>query len=135
MVKRWLMPQTESAYAALRILAGLLFAFHGLQKVFGVLSESTPPIFGQVWLGGVIELACGLAVAVGLFTRGAAFVASGTMAVAYTQFHWKFNGGAQLLPAENGGELALLYAFVFLFFACRGAGRLSWDERPGRKSL
>jgi putative oxidoreductase len=117
----------EAAYVLLRVGSGLMFMFHGLQKVAGVLSQFQPPLFSQLWLGGWIELVCGFAIAVGGFTRVAAFLASGTMAVAYVQYHWKLALGAQLLPAMNKGELALLYALLFLFIACQGAGRASVD--------
>jgi putative oxidoreductase len=119
----------ERAYALLRMVAGFMFAFHGLQKIFGVLSEMKPPPGSQLWIGGIIELLAGTAIGLGFLTRGAAFLASGTMAVAYLQFHWKFQGGAQLLPAINKGELAALYAWLFLFIACRGAGIWSLDRR------
>ena len=81
----------------------------------------------QIWVGGVIELVCGVLIALGLFTRYAAFLASGTMAVAYAQFHWKFAFDREFFPAVNGGELAALYAVVFLFMACHGAGAFSVD--------
>jgi putative oxidoreductase len=122
----------EPAYALLRIGSGLMFCFHGVQKVFGVLSDRAPAIGTQVWVGGVIELVAGVLLALGAFTRCAAFVSSGTMAVAYTQFHWKLQGGAQLLPGVNKGELALVYALLFLFIACHGAGRYSVDARRHR---
>ncbi len=125
MLTRFLQPGTEATYAALRIVGGLMFAFHGFQKIFGVLTEFHPPVGSQLWIGGVIELVTGVAIAAGLLTTWAAFLASGTMAVAYVQFHWKLDVGAKLLPAVNQGELALLYAFLFLFIACRGAGRWS----------
>ncbi len=123
---------SEHAYAALRIVAGLLFMFHGVQKIFGVLTPGTPPMFSQVWIGGVIELVGGALIAVGLATRPAAFLASGTMAVAYFQFHWKFAGGAKVLPVINQGEPAVLYCFIFLLVACAGGGRFSLDQRLGR---
>ncbi|KFE66151.1 putative membrane protein [Hyalangium minutum] len=110
-----------------------MFSVHGMQKLFGVFTEKAPVAFGtQRWLGGVIELGTGLAIAAGVRTTWAAFLASGTMAVAYIQFHWKFQLGAQLVPAVNTGELALLYSFLFLFFACRGAGIWSVDRKFGR---
>jgi putative oxidoreductase len=121
--------QTERAYALLRIVAGSMFLFHGVQKLFGVLGRASPATFSQLWIGGVIELVAGTAIAIGLFTRYAAFLASGTMAVAYVQFHWKLRGGAQLVPAVNNGELAVLYAFAFLFIATKGGGLLSLDAR------
>lgn len=78
------------AFVALRIIAGTMFACHGLQKIFGLLGASSQPAFGsQLWVGGIIELVCGAAIALGLFTRVAALLASGTMGVAYVQFHWK----------------------------------------------
>jgi putative oxidoreductase len=80
-----------------------------------------------MWVGGVIELVAGLAIAAGVFTTWAAFIASGTMAVAYTQFHWKLSLGAAFFPGINQGELALVYAFLFLFIACRGPGICSVD--------
>lgn len=110
----------DHAYALLRIVAGLLFAFHGVQKILGVLSDFSPPVGSQLWIGGVIELVGGVLIALGLRTRESAFLASGTMAVAYVQFHWKLQLGAAFFPAINKGELAVLYCFVFLHFACRG---------------
>lgn len=134
MFERILSPYTEAAYAALRIVSGLAFAFHGVQKLFGVLSDHQPPMFSQIWVGGVIELVAGLLIALGLFTRYAAFLASGTMAVAYTQFHWKFQLDQNFFPTINKGELALIYAFVFLFIACRGPGRASLDSVLGERA-
>ena len=126
---RFLDPLTEHVYVALRMLSGLLFSFHGMQKIFGVLSaHPQPPVGSQVWIGGIIELACGLLIAAGALTRPAAFLASGTMAVAYIQFHWKFAFGAGFFPAVNQGELAVIYAFLFLYIACRGAGQVSVDN-------
>ena len=128
MLTRLLASFTDIAYTLLRIVSGLMFSFHGMQKIFGVLSEHPKPEVGsQMWIGGMIELVCGLLIAIGLGTRWAAFLASGTMAVAYTQFHWKLAGGAQLIPTVNQGELALLYAFLFLYVACRASRRASAD--------
>ncbi|MGE0399823.1 MAG: DoxX family protein [Kofleriaceae bacterium] len=123
----------DASWAALRIVAGFMFLFHGAQKILGVLTTKAPPeAFTQKWVGGVIELVGGALIAIGLFTRPAAFIASGTMAVAYFQFHWKMQGGAQLLPIGNGGELAVLYCFVFLAIAVKGAGVASIDRVLGR---
>lgn len=126
---RWLAPRTEQAFALLRIVSGAMFAFHGAQKLFGLFGRNPTAIGSQLWVGGVIELVAGIAIALGFWTRCAAFVASGTMAVAYTQFHWKFRWGDHLLPIVNKGELAALYAFLFLFVACKGAGIWSLDGR------
>jgi len=118
----------DEAYALLRIVAGLLFFFHGAQKVLGVLTEMQPPIGSQLWIGGVIELVGGLAIMLGLGTRWAAFICSGEMAVAYFQFHWKFQLGAAFFPVVNKGELAALYCFVFLLIAARGAVKWGLDK-------
>jgi len=123
-----LSPRSDTAYALLRVVAGLMFAVHGAQKVLGVLTTKAGPALGsQLWIGGVIELVTGVAIALGVFTTLSAFLASGTMAVAYTQFHWKLALDERFFPAVNKGELALLYAVLFLFIACRGSG--SWSTR------
>ncbi|MBI5117091.1 DoxX family protein [Candidatus Poribacteria bacterium] len=116
------------AYALMRIMAGLMFSFHGAQKILGVLSEFQPPVGSQLWFGGIIELIGGLAIALGFQTRIAAFLCSGEMAVAYFQFHWKFQIGRMFFPTLNEGELAVLYCFVFLFIACRGGVKWSLDK-------
>ena len=115
-------------YSALRIVAGVLFLFHGVQKVFGVLTEFQPAFGTQLWFGGMIELICGLLVAIGYKTSWAAFLASGTMAVAYIQFHWKFQFGAEFFPGVNKGELAVIYSFLFLYIASRGGVRFCVDK-------
>ena len=129
MLDKLLTPHAGRVYAALRIVAGLLFAFHGMQKVLGILTEGQPPVMSQLWIGGVIELVTGILIALGWQTRWAAFLASGTMAVAYFQFHWKFQFGAEFFPGVNRGELAVLYCFVFLYMVCRSAGPWSVDAR------
>jgi putative oxidoreductase len=123
------------AFAALRIVAGLMFACHGAQKLFGVwgMGGHKPEMWSQLWFGGVIELVCGILVAIGLFTRPAALLASGTMAVAYFQFNWKLAmDNNMFLPIVNKGESAVLYCFLFLMFAAFGAGAYSADGRRGR---
>lgn len=128
---RMLAKLEDPAYAALRIVAGMMFTCHGLQKVFGWLTtKATPAIGSQLWIGGVIELVAGALIAIGLGTRIAALLGSGTMAVAYFQFHHKGEfADWKWLPAVNHGELAALYCFVLLFIATRGAGRWSFDGR------
>ncbi len=125
MLAKVLALQSERAYGVMRTVLGALLAFHGIQKVFGVLSDQQPEIMSQLWVGGVIELAAGACIALGLFTRWAAFLASGTMAVAYFQFHWKFQFDSNFFPAVNQGELAVVYCFAFLYIACKGTG--SWS--------
>jgi len=129
----WLSRFSDHAYALLRIVSGFMFSVHGMQKMFGVLSDSPKPEVGtQAWIGGIIELVGGLAIMLGLRTRLAAFICSGTMAVAYFQFHWKFQGGTQIFPAVNQGEMAVLYCFVFLYLATRGDGIWSVGKRDRR---
>lgn len=129
MLARVLAPISGVAYTLLRVVAGLMFGFHSLQILFGILTDHTPAAIGtEIWFGGIIELVTGIAIAAGIYTTWAAFLASGTMAVAYTQFHWKLAGGAQLIPGVNHGELALLYSFLFLYIACRGGGKASLDR-------
>ncbi len=129
MLKRFLAPKTEAVYTFLRVVAGLLFAFHGMQKLFGYQfpAEYIPKVGSQGWIGSIIELVTGLAMAAGAFTTWAAFLASGEMAVAYIQFHWKFAFGPNFFPPVNKGELALLFSVLFLYAACRGGGRWSVD--------
>lgn len=108
------------AYALLRIVAGLLFLFHGLQKLFGMYGGRTAELLSLRGLAGVIELVCGTMVMIGLFTSPAAFLASGTMAFAYFMSHQP----QAFWPIQNRGELAALYCFVFLYISTRGSGPL-----------
>jgi putative oxidoreductase len=120
---------SDEVYALMRMVAGFMFAFHGAQKIFGVSGGMMPAIGSQLWIGGLIELIGGLAIMVGFQTRWAAFICSGEMAVAYFQFHWKFQLGPQFFPTVNKGELAALYSFVFLYIATRGSGKWSIDKK------
>jgi putative oxidoreductase len=117
-------PYEPQAYALLRIVTGFLFLWHGMQKLLGFPGEvpAGAPAF-VLWVAGPIELVGGTLVMIGLYTRWAAFVASGLMAFAY----WLGHGTTALLPVLNRGELAVLYCFVFLFIAARGAGTWSVD--------
>ena len=120
---------TPVAHAALRVVSGGMFTFHGIQKILGWLSKNPPsdPLT-QIWFGGLIELFCGLLIAAGLLTRPAAFLSSGTMAVAYIQYHWKFDWAAfQWVPGVNRSELAVLYCFVFLLIFAYGPGPFALD--------
>jgi len=126
---KWLGKYADHAYALMRIMTGLMFSFHGAQKILGVLADFPRPAVGsQLWIGGMIELLGGLAVLLGFQTRAVAFVCSGEMAVAYFQFHWKFKLGPNFFPTINHGELAVLYCFVFLLIACRGGVKWSLDK-------
>ncbi len=134
MLTRVLGSRKEEAYALLRIVAGFMFSFHGMQKVLHVYTEAPPPVGSQLWIGGVIELVGGLSIALGAFAPYAAFLASGTMAVAYVQYHWRLQLDRQFFPRLNDGELALLYAFVFLYVACRGSGVWSVDAWRSKRA-
>ena len=127
---KWLEKFSDHAYALMRIVTGFMFSFHGVQIILRVFAEGFPPapIGSQTWFGGIIELIGGLAVMLGFRTRLAAFLCSGTMAVAYFQFHWKFQLGRNFFPALNQGELAALYSFIFLFIACRGGVKWALDK-------
>jgi len=121
----FLAPYAPQTYAALRIVTGLLFLWHGTQKLFGFpmpMPSADVPAF-IVYVAGPIELFGGLLVMIGLLTRWAAFLCSGLMAAAY----WMAHGTKALFPIENGGEMAALYCFVFLFIAARGPGIWSVD--------
>jgi putative oxidoreductase len=107
-----------------------MFMFHGAQKLFGWHGGGmpSPAVGSQIWIGGVIELVGGALIAIGLFTRPAAFLTCGMMAVAYFQFHWKLvTANGMWIPAVNKGELAVLYCFVFLLISARGGGVASVD--------
>jgi putative oxidoreductase len=122
----------EPTYALLRFAAGLLFACHGAQKLFGALGgEQVTEIASLQGAAGIIELVAGLLVAFGLFASWAGLIASGEMVVAYFIAHAPQGG----TPIENGGELALLYAVVFLFVAARGSGAYSLDALMHRPRL
>ena len=116
---------TEPAYAFLRIVAGLMFAMHGAQKLLGMFGGHQMPMMTQPWFAGVIEVIAGIMIAVGLFTSIAAFIASGEMAFAYFIAHAPKSWN----PLANGGELAVLYCFLFLYIATRGGGRWSVERR------
>jgi putative oxidoreductase len=127
---RWLGKYSESLYAVMRVVVGLLFACHGAQKLFGVLGGQSQLGDPKLLVAGIIEFVGGVLVALGLWACYAAFVASGEMAVAYFTVHAR--GG--FWPILNKGELAVLYCFVFLYVASRGSGRLSVDALRRKKS-
>lgn len=112
-------------YAIMRIMTGLLFACHGAQKLFGLLGGQQVALASPFGIAGVIEFVGGLLIAIGFLTGTAAFIASGEMAYAYFTAHMSKGG----LPIQNAGELALLYCFVFLYIAARGAGIWGVDKR------
>jgi putative oxidoreductase len=112
-----------TAYAALRIAFGFLFACHGASKVFTAFGGQKPhDVLG--WTSAGIELVGGVLIMIGLLTHLAAFIASGEMAVAYFMRHQPRG----FLPLKNGGELAVIYCFVALFIASHGAGKWGVDK-------
>jgi putative oxidoreductase len=133
MTSERLAPYAPVALSVLRIVSGLLFLAHGTQKFLGFPGGDYA---GSGWgfaqpgaYAGVIELVAGFLIAIGFFTRPAAFVASGTMAFAYFLGH----APQGFWPVNNGGDAAILYCFVFLYFVFAGAGPLSLDEKGRRE--
>src|SRR5215471_13217553 len=112
---KFLARHEANAYLLLRLVFGFLYACHGASKLFGVLGmHRMPPGANLQYLGALIEFVCGVLIFLGLFTRFAAFIASGEMAVAYFMVHAKVS----FFPLVNRGELAVIYCFVALFIAC-----------------
>lgn len=132
-MERFLGQFSPYLYAVLRIVAGFLFACHGAQKLFGVLGGfgqpgATVPLFSLMGLAGVIEFFGGLLIIVGWLTGYVAFIASGEMAAAYFMGHFP----RSFWPIENNGEPAVLFCFIFLYMASRGAGVWSIDSARGQ---
>jgi putative oxidoreductase len=122
----WLSRFEPELRAILRIVAGLLFLEHGLIKLVGFPAGGMPGIQEAgsfLWIAGAIEAVTGLLIVLGLFTRVAAFVAAGEMAIAYWTVHAKMG----FYPAINMGEGAILFCFVFLYLSAAGAGAWSID--------
>jgi putative oxidoreductase len=113
-----------TTYALFRIVFGFLFLCFGLQKMFGWFGGSVAELMSLQGAAGVIETVCGLLVMLGLFTKPAAFLASGEMAVAYFYIHVYM---ISAVPLVNMGERSTMFCFAFLFIASKGAGLLSID--------
>ena len=117
-------------YALLRVVAGLLFLCHGMQKLFSFPKAAPEAPAFIIYVAGPIELVGGAFIMIGLVTRWAAFICAGQMAAAY----WLAHGTKALFPLVNGGELAALYCFVFLFISAYGPGIWSVDGARGRST-
>ena len=124
------------AYALFRIVFGFLFLIFGLQKMFGMFGGQQAQLMTLQGAAGVIETVCGLLIMIGLFTRPAAFLASGEMAVAFWYIHFYVVGRAQLpnalVPQMTMGVDAAAFCFAFLYMATRGAGICSVDSMMNR---
>jgi putative oxidoreductase len=114
----------DLSFTLVRIIIGLLFSCHGAQKLFGVLGGTSQVGHTKMMIAGIIEFGGGLLIACGLFTRIAAFLAAGEMAVAYFTVHAPHS----FWPIINKGELAVAYCFFFLFVVAHGAGPYSLDR-------
>ena len=128
-MKRFLGKYSDQTYALLRIVAGFLFLCHGAQKILGLLGGmdgdgGTVELVSRGGVSGIIELVGGLAILLGIGTSWAAFLASGLMAFAYFLVHQPQGS----LPLQNRGELAVLYAFLFLYIASKGSGIWSLES-------
>lgn len=129
-MERFLGNYSSCLFATLRIIAGLMFAFHGSQKLFAWPGGSAAvPLASLMGFAGLVELVGGLMIAFGFLTSYAAFLASGQMAVAYFKAH----APRGTFPLLNGGELAVVYCFLFLYIASQGAGGWSLDAMMRRK--
>ena len=123
---------TPHALAILRIVVGLIFMEHGTQKLLGFPpgERAFVEIMTLSWWAGLLELVLGALIALGLFTRAAAFIASGEMAVAY----WLAHAPRDFFPVNNAGDAAILYCFVFLFLVFAGPGKWSLDGLRGAET-
>jgi putative oxidoreductase len=124
--------QSARILGIFRVLAGVMFACHGAQKILGAFGGIPPEHMNALTrTAGIIELVGGALIALGLFTRPAAFLCSGLMAFAYFIGH----AGQGFFPKANGGEPAVLYCWIFLYFAAQGPGAFALDGVIGRKMI
>jgi putative oxidoreductase len=128
-MEKALAPLAPYAYALLRIIAALLFVSHGGQKIFGWFGGPPVPLASVLGLAGILEIILGILIAIGLLTSVAAFIASGEMAGAYLIGHLP----KSFWPLENQGEPAVLFCFIFLYMATRGAGIWGVDAARSRR--
>jgi putative oxidoreductase len=129
MIQRVLSRSSELIYAAMRIVLALIYMAHGLQKLFGAFGGHVVPPTSLFGVAGIIETVFGALVAIGFATSWAAFIASGEMASAYFIAHAR----RAPWPIQNGGELAVVLCFAFLYIAAHGGGRFSLDGARRRR--
>lgn len=129
-----LAPWAPQALSVFRIVAGLLFLQHGLVKLFGfpMVPQSYPAMFSLIWFAGLIEIVGGVLLVLGLFTRPAALIMSGEMAVAYLIVTGRLS--RSVFPIVNGGNLEVIYCFAFFYLAFAGAGPWSLDAQRARSA-
>jgi putative oxidoreductase len=116
---------SDYSYAVFRIVIGFMFLCHGTQKLFGLPIAFPYPLNAMSTSAGIIELTAGALIIVGFYSRYAAFIASGTMAVAY----WMVHGLNDPFPIANGGEISAFYCFAFLYIATKGPGIWSLNKK------
>jgi putative oxidoreductase len=121
---------TPRMLSVLRIVAGLLFLEHGTEKLLGfpLSPNPSPVLFSLLGVQGILEMAGGFLILIGLLTRPVAFILAGDMAVAYFMAH----APKGFFPTLNGGQLAILFCFVFIYLVFAGAGPWSVDEQLDR---
>jgi putative oxidoreductase len=125
-------PHAPAVLSIFRIIFGLLFLCHGAAALFGVLGGPKVPVgTWPYWWAGLLELVCGILIAVGFLTRPAAFIASGMMAFAFFTEHLP-NG---FWPIQNGGEMSVMYCFAFLLLVFTGPGSFAVESQMGRGRL
>lgn len=130
-MERFLGRFSPIVFALLRLVSGLMMACHGADHAFGMFGGHPMPVTSFIGFGGWIEIITGFLIAFGLFGSPAAFLCSGTMAVAYFKMHAPHG----FFPVVNHGDAAVLYCFLFLYIACHGSGIYSLDDLIFRRAV